>query len=974
MSIPKVSPALDKLIPPSVEIATNYYNTLKWGRQAANLDVAAQIKRNLYLVKSAKTVFDLYGKLEPLVEQTPVNKWLGNGLAPLAAEWTTRGLPHQIITDSDSWSRLVMSGPGGGLGGVYLDAVAEGFKQIFPLEGVSIDRENGRLIFLGAGEGSASLDLNLDDFAVALKSVAMDQWPGVSIDPDPVNAYSGTMYYRYIGPTEGARFGYIMGYADRLMKNIGLGEDNENPGRVIRPDLPGFKDQFELGAKHGIPGKTWSRFWIVPGDIRWESSTDGGSIWCRQASMKVKTEVMTLIDNRLKSAPDRTSPASEAFAEWFTRNYDQLAGIYPVYEQLRELAKLVSLADWLRKNLPPREFEALVECFQPESFPTPTTTPTLRRTRHRVGIFGGVDLQPPARSFTPMPSNRAEDITRAVEASMPVSRAPALGPVTVANIRRKALALPLARLHPRGTLTLSALDFPTNSLWPGFNIQRYYHSVDTKQRPFGRGWNINLPEIVTVRTEKKAVYRLTDSRRSFFQPFEDGDLARIFHHGGGLTLHGRDGSIWDFDRNGRMTRLNNNYFTLEYRYQGAIPEKMIRSGAGVEPYEILFHQKDGLVFLIEDNQGRASHYSYDDRQRLIAVRNGENLTRYTYDRHDHPVSMNSNGVQHGFKISPDGFLNEVGDGNSVLYQSERTLEEDGDETIRDLAGGGGESRFDPAGTLKTVRVGDWEEVYESRGDVVTHWLAVGGTTVSQGRLDPEKRLYTREIIGDRTSEAEYDENGFIRNITTSSENDASSMEIHFDRSGLLTSVSDPEGGVYQIGRGIRNKTLYFTTPTGAYIMENDARGRPVFMKTPGGKSMRRAYDRHGHPEHILIENQGEQLKWRRTPGPEDNLGQGWELRSADAVLRAVWMRNDGRKMIVKAGDLTAQAEQGEGGMKVARPDGTQALIRMDSAGRVVEAQEYPVGTRSLNLPLADITGLSKVKEKSGSMEKPLKRK
>src|SRR5206468_3556684 len=95
--------------------------------------------------------------------------------------------------------------------------------------------------------------LRLDDLAVVLRCLAQGTWPGVSIDPDPLDPHGPFMHYRYIGPTERTHTGHVMGNSDRWMKVLGMGEDNEKPQVKVRPQIEGFLDQFE----HVMARKDW---------------------------------------------------------------------------------------------------------------------------------------------------------------------------------------------------------------------------------------------------------------------------------------------------------------------------------------------------------------------------------------------------------------------------------------------------------------------------------------------------------------------------------------------------------------------------------------------------------------------------------------------------------------------------------------------------------------------------------------------
>jgi hypothetical protein len=85
-----------------------------------------------------------------------------------------------------------------------------------------------------------------------------------------------------------------------------------------------------------------SRFWFVPEDMSFKRSDD--MLLFDKGRMCVKTEY---VFNNVSGEAD---PANEEFAKFFTDHYQEIAQRYPVYEELFEYAKMVSLAKYLKES------------------------------------------------------------------------------------------------------------------------------------------------------------------------------------------------------------------------------------------------------------------------------------------------------------------------------------------------------------------------------------------------------------------------------------------------------------------------------------------------------------------------------------------------------------------------------------------------------------------------------------------------
>lgn len=78
------------------------------------------------------------------------------------------------------------------------------------------------------------------------------------------------------------------------------------------------------------------RFWLSPDVLELAESADRGMLEFGQCTMRVNTD----------------DPASQAYADYLTEIYDELAVAFPTLHELREATKLMAAAEWLKQRAP----------------------------------------------------------------------------------------------------------------------------------------------------------------------------------------------------------------------------------------------------------------------------------------------------------------------------------------------------------------------------------------------------------------------------------------------------------------------------------------------------------------------------------------------------------------------------------------------------------------------------------------------
>ena len=285
-------------------------------------------------------------------------------------------------------------------------SILHAIERLKTIDGAAVDEETGQLLLAGESTDAPG-PITLDDITVALRAAFLEREEvGMTIDEDPNDKEGPRMFVKFFGGTKDTHFGQVMFECDRLMKSLGLGEDNLTK-QPLSARFPGFATHAALVRRYE-PDDThpsWSRFWINIATGRNDAETilgvsaSGHTIWIDRYRVFVDTEQMLDAGKgkRLVSSGGRQSESSRRFADLLNNHYDQLAEEYPAFGQLRELAKLVVIAEWIHETRQPIDSE-LLYLRSDRRVRTPEDTPTLRtKLSWDAGVitmFGGVSLAP----------------------------------------------------------------------------------------------------------------------------------------------------------------------------------------------------------------------------------------------------------------------------------------------------------------------------------------------------------------------------------------------------------------------------------------------------------------------------------------------------------------------------------------------------------------------------------------------------
>jgi hypothetical protein len=279
------------------------------------------------------------------------------------------------IPDFRRFDHLPSQGYSSNVGGIMLQGVARVTGQ----QQAQVDLNSGYFSLVVDGKNASLSPGAFRKFVTALWAVYYsNQDPGISIDPiaPGVNKHM----VRYIGKVINSDLGRVMREADYLMKQWAVGTG--------RPDIPGFQNPDDIAAQNGVVYVgAMSRFWFVPEDMRFRRADN--LLLFERGRMVVKTEFMFNNDSM------RADPANERFAQFFTEHYTEIAQKYPVYKELFEYAKMVSIAKYLKESGVPLLWFLMANKDLVLTEDSPGTVDALAKGSDyfkNITIEGGVDL------------------------------------------------------------------------------------------------------------------------------------------------------------------------------------------------------------------------------------------------------------------------------------------------------------------------------------------------------------------------------------------------------------------------------------------------------------------------------------------------------------------------------------------------------------------------------------------------------
>lgn len=378
-----------------------------------------------------------------------------------------------------------------GVGGVMLSGSARfGGSRTSKAQ---VNLTDGSFSFVVEGKNTRLSPEAYRKFITALWAVYYgDQDPGISIDPIAPGVDKHLV--RYIGNVLNSDLGRVMREADYMMKKWAVGTE--------RPAIDGFSDVDGLMARLGFQYLGASRrFWFVPEDMYFKSAD--GMLLFDHGQMTCKTEYV------LQNKAVKAEPADVAFAKFLTDHYPELGEIYPVYKDLFEYAKMVSLAKSLKESGVPLYWFLMAHKDLVLTEDSPGAVDALTKgSDHFQGltIEGGVDLGSEGsyvydaaavnainEAFSRMPSHSRSSTSLSSGKNMAEK---ATEPFTFDLGERSYSVLPQHSLTSgrdlRGTRYQTDVALRCDGQ-PGLELVRYYDPSRPEEGEFGKGWHLLTP-------------------------------------------------------------------------------------------------------------------------------------------------------------------------------------------------------------------------------------------------------------------------------------------------------------------------------------------------------------------------------------------------------------------------------------------------------------------------------------------------
>ena len=398
----------------------------------------------------------------------------------------TMGMPK-----FDIYKSLLPQRESSNVGGVML----QGVPRISGSEGANarVDLTGGNFSLIVEGQRARLAPEAFRKFVTALWSVYYSkQDPGISIDPIAPGVDKHLV--RYIGKVINNDLGRVMREADYTMKKWAVGTE--------RPDIKGFKDVDDLMARYGFRYVGASRrFWFVPEDMKFKRG--GDMLLFEDGRMTVKTEYV------FQNKGVKAEPADEAFAKFFTDHYQEISRRYPIYEELFEYAKMVSLAKYLKEQGIPLFWFLMANKDLVITEDSPGTVDALAKGSDYfkgIQIEGGVDLgfqgnyvydeqaikaineaisKLPATAYSKTTLSSDKKVSRIGSESFSFN----LGKDSYTVIPQHSLTSGKDR---RGIRYQTDLAFRHNGE-PSLELVRYFNPNRRDSGEFGKGWHLLIP-------------------------------------------------------------------------------------------------------------------------------------------------------------------------------------------------------------------------------------------------------------------------------------------------------------------------------------------------------------------------------------------------------------------------------------------------------------------------------------------------
>ena len=149
----------------------------------------------------------------------------------------------------------------------------------------------------------------------------------------------------------GSQLGDVLFKADYRLKSMCTFPDARNllPAHLTSQE---FMQKEATAANYDLPAGSAAEIGhrLVPADVKMRVSPSGDVVEFQGSQVKVIGWVQGTLGTKDKGAIDFINSVTPKYGEFLTQHYDEYAKVYPEWHKMSEVAKIIALARWAKKN------------------------------------------------------------------------------------------------------------------------------------------------------------------------------------------------------------------------------------------------------------------------------------------------------------------------------------------------------------------------------------------------------------------------------------------------------------------------------------------------------------------------------------------------------------------------------------------------------------------------------------------------
>lgn len=172
----------------------------------------------------------------------------------------------------------------------------------------------------------------------------------------------------YENAEPGSHLGDVLFRADYRLKSVCTFPDAREKMPAHLTDME-FSQREEKARNYELPPGAGAMVGhrLVPADVKMRVSPGGDVVEFQDSRVKVLGWVIGTLGSTNSTARQFIESVTPKYADYLTEHYDEYAAVYPEWHRISELAKVVALARWAKKN----NYEIKVEKAADEKVPYP---------------------------------------------------------------------------------------------------------------------------------------------------------------------------------------------------------------------------------------------------------------------------------------------------------------------------------------------------------------------------------------------------------------------------------------------------------------------------------------------------------------------------------------------------------------------------------------------------------------------------